>query len=331
MYTFEGAREARRTAIATLADDPDFKDVDVGVGIGLPRTFEDGNADYHIAVRVSEGGATEELVKQKVVEALHADEADIEVKVTAQPRIIPTTRRNAEADAAALAIGSLVHRQDNPTGTLGFFARIRSEVGFVSCNHVLTDPTHFTIGAPIFAPGQANSIATLRHVAALRGGSGRKAADCAFARIDQLPPNPGLLPDGKSISAIPAKVRRGLPVVKASGSAPFLKGRITACRMWRWIPYPGSADRPGFSVLFRDIFEIESTTKDDHLDEVKAFSDPGDSGSLICTDIPDEPQRQPVGLLFAETDAGGPDNSGVSYANPITRVMRAIFLDEIVV
>jgi hypothetical protein len=59
-----------------------------------------------------------------------------------------------------------------------------------------------------------------------------------------------------------------------------------------------------------------------------AFSDLGDSGTAIVTNVPGQ-QRHPVGLLFAETAAGGPDNSGLSYANPITRVMRAIFLDEI--
>jgi hypothetical protein len=76
------------------------------------------------------------------------------------------------------------------------------------------------------------------------------------------------------------------------------------------------------------VFEIESTVKDSNLNEVMAFSDPGDSGSTIWTNIPGKP-HQPVGLLFAETDAGGPDNSGVAYANPIRRVIRALRIDAI--
>jgi hypothetical protein len=318
MLTFEEARLARRKAIEAL-DKPEFSEIDVGVGIALPDTFDDGNGDYQIALRVSDSTA-EQIVFDTVAPLIGA--GNIKSATTAQPRIIQPSRRAATPGAQPLAIGSPINRQDRPAGTLGFFARINNEVGFVSCNHVLTDPAHFTIGEEIFASGHANSVGTLRHVAALRG-QGLKAADCAFARIGELPANPGMLPDGSTMSRKPAKVRRGLPVIKFGRTIPRGEGKITACRMWRRIPYP-----PGFTVLFRDVFEIQSTLKDPNLNETMAFSDPGDSGSTIFTNVPGQ-QRYPVGLLFAETAAGGPDNSGLSYANPITRVMRAIFLDKI--
>ncbi|HWW60815.1 MAG TPA: hypothetical protein VN181_05545, partial [Thermoanaerobaculia bacterium] len=270
MLTFEEARLARRKAIEAL-DKPQFREFDVGVGIALPDSFDDGNGDYQLALRVSDHSA-EQVVALAVAEALH-DDTNIEVQTTAQPTLIPPSRRDATlgAPASPLAIGSAIHRQGRPAGTLSFFARINNDVGFVSCNHVLTDPSHFTIGEQIFAPGHANFVGTLRHVAALRG-NGRKAADCAFARIDEgaLPANPGLLPDGTTISRSPARVRRGLPVIAFGRTSERSEGKITACRMWRRIPYP-----PGFTVLFRDVFEIQSTLKDPNLNEIMAFSDPG--------------------------------------------------------
>jgi len=46
----------------------------------------------------------------------------------------------------------------------------------------------------------------------------------------------------------------------------------------------------------------------------EAFSDGGDSGSLIL-----DMERRAVGLLFA-----GADDANVTWANPIRRVLRAL-------
>jgi hypothetical protein len=325
MLSFDEAKVARRKVIDALSTAA-FRRVDVGVGIALPDTHEEGDGDYQIAIRVSDPAAVDQVMDKA---ANKVNGADLQVLTVGQPKIISPSRRPAlPSPQGSLAIGMPIQRMDKPAGTLGFFARIKNDVGFISCNHVLTDPTHFQIGEEIFAPGQANLIGKLRHVAALKG-RGRKAADCAFALVEpgQFPQQPGLLPDGTTIIAKPAEVRRGLPVIKFGRTISRAEGKIVACRMWRRIPYPTLAD-PDFSVLFQDVFEIESTKKDPNLDEIMAFSDPGDSGSPVCVNVPGKP-LQLVGLLFAETDSGGPDNSGVAYANPITRVMRALFLDEI--
>ena len=51
-----------------------------------------------------------------------------------------------------------------------------------------------------------------------------------------------------------------------------------------------------------------------------AFSLPGDSGSLIFA----EPEHAAVALLFAGSDQGGPDNLGLTFANPIGTVLEQL-------
>ena len=53
-----------------------------------------------------------------------------------------------------------------------------------------------------------------------------------------------------------------------------------------------------------------------------AFSDGGDSGSLIVDD-----EGSAVGLLFAGGDVGGRNNMGLTYANPIGAVLQNLGAD----
>ena len=54
----------------------------------------------------------------------------------------------------------------------------------------------------------------------------------------------------------------------------------------------------------------------------KAFSDSGDSGSLIV-----DAQQRAVGLLFAGGDVGGSNGKGLTYANPIGAVLDKLKVD----
>ena len=51
----------------------------------------------------------------------------------------------------------------------------------------------------------------------------------------------------------------------------------------------------------------------------RSFSDAGDSGSLIVDD-----QRLASALLFAGGDHGGSNGKGLTYANPIDAVLKAL-------
>ena len=59
-----------------------------------------------------------------------------------------------------------------------------------------------------------------------------------------------------------------------------------------------------------------STIKSKSRAQEKAFSDAGDSGSLIVDD-----QLRAIGLLFAGGDEGGSNKKGLTYANPIEQVL----------
>ena len=65
-------------------------------------------------------------------------------------------------------------------------------------------------------------------------------------------------------------------------------------------------------LTFDDQIEIEGEGK-------RSFSDAGDSGSLIVDD-----ERMASALLFAGGDHGGTNGKGLTYANPIDAVLRAL-------
>jgi hypothetical protein len=68
-------------------------------------------------------------------------------------------------------------------------------------------------------------------------------------------------------------------------------------------------------VRFDNQIEIEGTGN-------KAFSDAGDSGSLIV-----DADLNAIGLLFAGGDEGGANGKGLTYANPIRAVLDALKVD----
>ncbi len=69
------------------------------------------------------------------------------------------------------------------------------------------------------------------------------------------------------------------------------------------------------NLRFDNQIEIEGTG-------TQAFSDGGDSGSLIFNDC-----REAVALLFAGADSGGSNGMGLTYASPIRPVLDALKVD----
>ena len=84
-------------------------------------------------------------------------------------------------------------------------------------------------------------------------------------------------------------------------------GRVTAFEL------DGVAVEYDLGVIsFDDQIEIEGAGN-------RAFSDAGDSGSLIVDD-----QMRAAALLFAGGDHGGSNGKGLTYANPIGAVLKAL-------
>ena len=69
-----------------------------------------------------------------------------------------------------------------------------------------------------------------------------------------------------------------------------------------------------YYALFHDQISIEGRHGD--------FSQPGDSGAMILNDDNDA-----VALLYAGTETGGSNGGGITFANPMIRVMQTLGAD----
>jgi hypothetical protein len=150
-------------------------------------------------------------------------------------------------------------------------------------------------------------VAKLKAFASLKK-RGINLVDCATAVVD----------DG--ISFDPAKLRgigaltgaaELLPendhVAKVGRTTGTTRGKITAFDLDNVVVGYDLGD-----LRFDNQIEIEGAG-------AKAFSDGGDSGSLIVNS-----ERQGVALLFAGTDEGGTNGKGVTYANPLNAVLSVM-------
>ncbi len=99
----------------------------------------------------------------------------------------------------------------------------------------------------------------------------------------------------------------GTPVGKVGRTTATTKGKVTAFELDNvYVNYDIG------NLQFNNQVEIEG-------DGDNPFSQGGDSGSLIVN-----ADRKVVALLFAGGDHGGSNGKGLTYANPIDAVLRAM-------
>jgi len=103
----------------------------------------------------------------------------------------------------------------------------------------------------------------------------------------------------------PELVDEGEAVYKSGRTTGPTKGRITAFDLDNVV-----VNYDIGNLRFDGQIEIEGTGQ-------KPFSDGGDSGSLIVN-----AGSQAIALLFAGSDTGGRNNLGLTFANPIHRVLK---------
>jgi hypothetical protein len=228
-----------------------------------------------------------------------------------------------------LRMGSSIGHLLITAGTLGCFVRQRTTgaVGFLSNNHVLAAVNRGKVGDEIVQPGPADGgtrdelVGRLASFVPLAFEGEVNEVDAAFAtRIKHGPPfdfrgvldSPGRL-YGKLRSSHTVNGRLGDAVLKTGRSTGLTHGRIDRINVSNvTVPYGRKVAR----------FDGQMTVRSMNLNP---FAVPGDSGSLILTQGMD-----PVGLLFAVSEKGGMFNSGVTFANPIDRVLAALDLDIVV-
>ena len=208
-------------------------------------------------------------------------------------------------------------------GTLGCFTRLRKDqsIHVLSNNHVLANKNRAKVGDAVLQPG--------------RYDSGQKAKDqvgslSSFVRFKKRGINSidaALAVLAENVDYEPAHLR-GLGQLAGLGSD-FLDegfdvskiGRTTGVTHGRVTAFELDDVRVNFDVgVIRFDGQVEIEGRD-----VKAFSDSGDSGSLIV-----DSDCRAVALLFAGSDRGGSNGEGLTFANPLRPVLDALGADLLI-
>lgn len=280
---------------------------------------------YHLAVRQQRRGAVVETLTESI-----RRQAPGEVDVRYVGRIVkrgpgPTTAAYYRARRRPLRIGASISDVSNEfdtAGTLGCFVVARRAPYYISLltnNHVIAAENANAAGAPLVQQGTLDrgelpddQIGELGKFVRLRPN-----------RVNHLDAALGDLHDEIAIDPRPIGnlgLFRGLgdptqlgpraQVYKVGRTTGQTRGRITAMEVDNL-----EVEYDLGWLRFDDQIEVEGTGQ-------RAFSDEGDSGSLVV----DEHLRG-IGLLFAGGDEGGANGRGLTYANPLAAVLDALDVD----
>lgn len=231
----------------------------------------------------------------------------------AHARAAPWYRRNTRP----LLMGASVGHARVTAGTIGAFVS-RGRAGFIlSNNHVLANEDTAVPGDWILQRGRfdggkrpADDVARVRHWVRLKK-PGTNFVDAALAAIERgIPYEPGLLRAfiggrNRRLAGLgPEFIDEGAIVYKAGRTTGPTRGRVTAFDLDNVV-----VNYDVGNLRFDNQIEIEGIGR-------RPFSDGGDSGALIVN-----ADMQAVGLLFAGSERGGANNLGLTFANPIHRVL----------
>lgn len=204
------------------------------------------------------------------------------------------TRQRLRPAQPGCSVGILLSGSEDGVvmaGTLGAVVEADGRWYILSNNHVLANEDRLLAGSPVFQPGlldggnlQQDEIARVTRSVKLSLVRPNKV-DCAIAEIlDRSTVSPAFLPNVGILSqANPGAMVEKTEVEKVGRTTTYTTGMV----------FDASADinvQFGMGAL---IFEDQVLIRGDQ----GAFSEPGDSGSVIV----DRKTKQAVGLLFAGT------------------------------
>jgi hypothetical protein len=274
-----------------------------------------GKKGYRLAVRLQDRA----LEKSELVERISA-KAKGEVDVRYVGRLRARATPWYQLKQRPLLIGSSVGFVANGfivAGTLGCFVRPKSgsALYILSNNHVLADENRYPRGGNILQPGTLDGgspttdrVAKLTRYVRLMMGQ-PNLVDCAIARL-----NTGAAVDVHKLRGIgtlagerTGDLEIGDVVHKVGRTTGVRHGRVTAFEL------DGLEVEYDIGVVtFDDQIEIEGSG-------ARSFSDSGDSGSLIVDD-----DHMGAALLFSGSDHGGTNGKGLTFANPLAAVLKAL-------
>ena len=264
---------------------------------------------FALAVRVTSADVLAVPSVEGVLQR-YGDEA--EVRVVGAVRAATGGDRDGRGLQEVLRPGSSVAHPAVTAGTLGGFVRDGSgRVLLLSNNHVLADTDRGCLGDPVLSPAPADGgredrdrVATLAAFERLSRTANR--LDVALASVDDAARVGGNeVPEGV-LSGVVDDPLDGVLVAKVGRTTGHTTGSVTAVELDGVSVDYGRGD----VLAFDDCIEVEGA--------VGAFSDGGDSGSLVY----DRESLAVVGLLFAGSSAGGTNGAGLTFCNPAELALR---------
>jgi len=289
------------------------------VALGVSRGKRD---TYRLAVRVQRAS----LLGGPVIEAVTRQaKGEVEVRLIGRvdKRATTTRRRTAsqapwyQRNCRPLLIGASVGHEGVTAGTLGAFVMRGEQVHLLSNNHVLANEDRgkrhdWILQRARFDGGKqpADRIARLSYWVRFKK-NGTNFVDAAMAALEE-----GLTHDAARLRELINGADKTLKGVANSpideGERVYKLGRTTGPRAGRVTAFELDnvvVNYDAGNLRFDGQIEIEGAG-------TKGFSDGGDSGALVVN-----ARMEAVALLFAGGESGGANGLGLTYANPIDRVL----------
>lgn len=277
--------------------------------------------DFYLALRLEDRALAEsDIVKKLTRKAKH--EIDLRVVNRIQVLKTPWQRQRVRPIEPGISIG----HYNVTAGTLGAFVRCRTsgKLRILSNNHVLADTNAGNRGDQILSPGRHDGgtkpedvIGNLDRFKRISFTSANEV-DAAIATLaDGVLSQPNIFRGIGAVTGVAATelmFEDSLHVRKLGRTTGRRTGRITAAELSGLQVSFG----PSRVAVFDNQIEIQSAA-------TRPFSRGGDSGSLILTRT-----GLAIGLLFAGTESGGTNASGLTYANPIQAVLDALEVDLVI-
>lgn len=238
--------------------------------------------------------------------------ADDPAKVRPRPPVVTAHALGETSRTRPLRPGISIAHAEVTAGTLGAFVHKDGVVHALSNWHVLAGSPQAKVGDMILQPGPADGgraprdrVGTLAAWVDLSQDQ-TATVDCAIAHLDDQEMDPEY-PVGRITTT--AVALGGEKVAKIGRTTSVTRGQVTAIELDNVVV--GYGEEMG-EISFDNQIEVESTG-------AGPFSRGGDSGSLVY-----RADGVALGLLFAGSESGGENGTGLTYINPIDAVLDAL-------
>ena len=270
---------------------------------------------YALAVRYRHDGPLVARLVERLREEVGDGEIDVRgigaVRALTSPLrgpVGPPTPGQLQGRLRPLVPGCSICHGADTAGTLGAVVRRGQEQLLLTNAHVIARSGLASVGDAVLQPGPADGGTAADRVGSLDGWAPLGAdtantVDAALARLDE-----GIEVDTTGAPTTTAELDGDELVEKLGRTTGFTSGRVTAIEVDDVVVDYGEVGL----LRFDGQVEVAGTGG--------AFSRGGDSGSLVRL----ADGGAAVGLLFAGSERGGPDGTGLTFCNDISTVLDAL-------